>query len=87
VNADQGDIGHLVRNETREPWRRCAVVMVSVRTEDRGFEYRQGVRFLDLIQCNDILCNLVRIFSVYLSEKMSINIIKELNKSRPLLCG
>jgi hypothetical protein len=44
-----------------------AVIMVIVlanSTEDRGFESRQGVRFLRLIYCNAVICNLIRIVIV-----------------------
>jgi hypothetical protein len=43
------------RRLSQKPWRRGVVVIVSAnRTEDRGFEYRQEVRFLGLykLQCS-----------------------------------
>jgi hypothetical protein len=52
------------------------VVIVSARTEDRWFDSRQGVSFLDFKHCSAVLCNFVGIVIVYLRE---INVKKYFN--------
>jgi hypothetical protein len=39
-----------------QPWRRGIVVIASgYRTEDPGFEYRQGARFLGIYHCSSVV--------------------------------
>jgi hypothetical protein len=59
-------------------------------TEDRWFESRQGVRILglDIIHCNTVDCNLIRIVivSTYLSERNVKKYFKRITTALLPLC-
>jgi hypothetical protein len=50
-------------------WRGVVVIVSANGTADRGFESRQGVRFLGVytyLHCNAVLCILIRIVTVFI---------------------
>jgi hypothetical protein len=59
-------------NKRKRHFDRLDVVVIAsaIGTEDRGFESRQGVKFLGQKHCNAVLCDSIRIVIVRLSANI-----------------